>query len=241
MRLVKDAYEIAMLEQAVDATVRGFEDVRAEIAAASRLARGERWLEGTFWRRARTDGNAVGYSAVVAGGSHCTTLHWEPKNGPVTPGDPLLLDMGVETEAFYTADVTRTVPVSGRFSRDQRRVYEAVLAAQQAGLDAVRPGAAFLDPHRAAMSVLSAFLVDLGVLADDDATDVLEAQLHRRWTLHATSHHLGLDVHDCIHADTRLYRDGVLEEGMVITVEPASISSRTTCWSRRRCAASASG
>ncbi len=219
MRLVKDPYEIAQIEDAVAATVRGFEDVRFEIRRAKSVRRGERWLEGTFWRRARADGNDVGYSAIVAGGDHATTLHWQPKDGPVADGDLLLLDMGVETDELYTADVTRTVPVSGRFTPEQRRVYDAVLAAQDAALGAVRAGAPFLAPHRAAMRVCAEFLVGAGLL-EGDVGRILDEQLHRRWTLHGTSHHLGLDVHDCIHADTALYREGVLREGMIITVEP---------------------
>ena len=219
MRLIKDEYEIACMEDAVRATVRGFADVRDELATATRVPRGERWLEGTFWRRARTDGNDVGYSSVVACGQHSATLHWQPKTGPVRPGDLLLLDMGVETDALYTADITRTVPVSGTFTAEQRTVYDAVLRAQQAGIDAVRPGAPFLAPHRAAMRVCIEFLQALGLLTGVP-DDILETQLHRRWTLHGTSHHLGLDVHDCIHASTDRYRNGVLEPGMIITVEP---------------------
>jgi Xaa-Pro aminopeptidase len=219
MRLIKDSYEIARLEEAVSATVRGFEDVRGEIAAATRARRGERWLEGTFWRRARAEGNDAGSSAVVASGAHCATPYWQPKDGRVRAGDLLLLDMGVETDAMYTAEITRTVPVSGRFTPEQRQVYEVVFRAQQAALDAVRPGMPFFAPHRAAMAVCVDFLLGLGVVAGR-AEAILEQQLHQRWTLHATSHHLGLDVPDCTEASPDRYADGVLEEGMVITVGP---------------------
>jgi Xaa-Pro aminopeptidase len=132
----------------------------------------------------------------------------------------LLLDAGVEGPELYTADVTRTLPVSGRFSAAQREVYEVVWRAQQAGFKACRPGQPFLAPHRAAMRVLTEWLVDKGILKTsvDDALDD-EHKYHVRYTLHGTSHMLGLDVHDC--ADSRDdYRDSTLAPGMVLTVEP---------------------
>ena len=97
------------------------------------MDRGERWIEGTFWRRARLEGNDVGYGSIVATGPHATTLHWVRNDGRVQPGDLALLDMGVEVDAFYTADVTRTLPIDGHFRDVQRQVYDVVLAAQQAG------------------------------------------------------------------------------------------------------------
>lgn len=226
LRLVKDDHEIAMLSEAVAATVRGFHDCVRELTRAAELPNGERWLEGTFWRRARVDGNDVGYGSIVACGHHATTLHWVRDDGPVRPGDLALLDMGVESRSLYTADVTRTIPVSGRFAAAQRRVYEVVWRAQQAGIDAVKPGAAFLDPHRAAMRVIAEALSDWGLLPGgveetlDESPDAPGAGVHRRYTLHATSHMLGLDVHDCARARDEHYRDGPLDTGMVLTVEP---------------------
>ena len=221
LRLVKDDWEIGQLQAACDATARGFADVAAELPAvlASGGRRGERWLEGTFWRRARTSGNDVGYGSIVACGQHATTLHWVRDDGPVRDGDLVLLDMGVESRELYTADVTRTLPVSGHFSEPQRRVYDAVRAAQVAALAAVRPGADYLAPHQAAMRVLTETLVSWGLLSGA-IDELLTDQLHRRWTLHSTSHHLGLDVHDCARAREERYKKGTLEAGMVITVEP---------------------
>src|SRR4051812_11934856 len=95
-RLIKDDYEIAELDAAVAATATGFAEVVREMPAAATLARGERWLEGTFWRRARVDGNDVGYGSIVACGSHATTLHWVRNDGPVVPRDLALLDMGID-------------------------------------------------------------------------------------------------------------------------------------------------
>jgi Xaa-Pro aminopeptidase len=219
LRLVKDEWEVAELQAACDITTLGFEDSVREWERV--LEHGERWLEGTFFRRARTMGNEIGYDSIVGGGRHATTLHWTENSGPVTPGDLLLLDMGAEATSLYTADVTRTLPVDGTFTPLQRDVYSLVLAAQQAGLDAVRPGAAFRAAHEAAMSVLAHGLEDMGILPVS-AEEALapNSGIYRRWTLHGTSHMLGMDVHDCAAADASIYPAGDLAEGMVLTVEP---------------------
>ena len=219
LRLVKDDLEVAHLEEACAATATGFSECVRELAAARRLANGERWLEGTFWRRARVDGNDVGYGSIVACGDHATTLHWTRDDGPVREGDLMLLDMGVESRNLYTADVTRTLPVDGRFTPAQRQVYDVVWRAQRAAIAATKPGVDFLEPHRVAMRIITEALVAWGVL-DGDVDQLLTDQLHRRFTLHSTSHHLGIDVHDCAKARHEHLRGGTLAAGMVITVEP---------------------
>jgi Xaa-Pro aminopeptidase len=221
LRLYKDDFEISELERAVAATGRGFAECVREMPVAYGMDRGERWIEGTFWRRARLEGNEVGYGSIVATGPHATTLHWVRNDGRVQPGDLALLDMGVEVDSFYTADVTRTLPVDGHFRDVQRQVYDVVLAAQQAGIDATKPGADFLAPHRAAMSVIAHALEDWGFLGVPAAESLQDnVGLHRRYTLHSTSHMLGLDVHDCANARAESYGKGPLAEGMVLTVEP---------------------
>lgn len=219
LRLVKDPWEIEQLEDAVGITVRGFTDVVADLSRAIEF--GERWIEGTFWRRARVEGNDVGYTSIVAAGPHATTLHWIDDDGPVRRGDLLLLDMGVENRSLYTADVTRTFPVSGVFSPLQRDLYTLVYDAQSAGIAAVRPGARFRDFHRAAMTVLAHGLADLGLLpcSAEEALDE-SSTIYRRWTLCGSGHSLGLDVHDCAKARATAYVDGVLAPGHVLTVEP---------------------
>jgi Xaa-Pro aminopeptidase len=219
MRLTKDDWEVEQLQDAIDSTIVGFEDSVREWDNVLRY--GERWLEGTFWRRARTNGNEVGYESIVACGPHATTLHWIENDGPVAPGQLILLDMGVENPSLYTADVTRTLPVSGTFTPDQRTIYDLVFAAQEAGLAAVEPGAAYRDFHVAAMTVLAHGLSDLGILpcSPEEALEK-DSGVYRRWTLHGTGHMLGLDVHDCSNARTENYLDGKLEPGMVLTVEP---------------------
>ncbi len=219
MRLVKDVWELEQLQEACDITTLGFADSVREWDNV--LKYGERWLEGTFFRRARAMGNDLGYDSIVAGGSHATTLHWTDNTGPVTPGELLLLDMGVEGNNLYTADVTRTLPVDGTFTSLQRELYSLVLDAQKAGIDAVRPGADFQAPHQAAMSVVAHGLEDLGLLPVS-AEEALspDSKVYARWTLHSTSHMLGLDVHDCAAASDENYKHGELKEGMVLTVEP---------------------
>ncbi|MGW8377842.1 aminopeptidase P family protein [Streptomyces sp. ODS28] len=217
MRLVKDAFEVGELQKAVDSTVRGFEDVVKSLDKAE--ATSERYIEGTFFLRARVEGNDVGYGSICAAGPHATTLHWVRNDGAVRSGDLLLLDAGVETHTLYTADVTRTLPINGRFTDFQRKIYDAVYEAQEAGIAAVKPGADYLDFHHAAQRVLATKLVEWGLL-DYDVEKVLELGLQRRWTLHGTGHMLGMDVHDCAVARRETYAEGTLEPGMCLTVEP---------------------
>jgi Xaa-Pro aminopeptidase len=221
LRLVKDDWEVAELQAAVDATVRGFEDVVRALPEAQRSERGERYVEGVFSLRARTEGNGTGYDTIAASGAHACVLHWMRNTGRLEPGTLLLLDAGVEVDSLHTADVTRTLPVSGRFSPVQRRVYELVYRAEEAGIAAVRPGARFRDLHLAAMAVIAEGLEAWGVLPVSAAESMApDSGLHRRYTLCSSNHMLGLDVHDCAQARSETYLDGVLEVGHVLTVEP---------------------
>ncbi|MET9781420.1 aminopeptidase P family protein [Nocardiopsis alba] len=216
-RLVKDEWEIAQLQKAVDATTRGFEDVAGTLPKAKDTS--ERYIEGTFFLRARVEGNDVGYGTIAASGPNATTLHWTRNDGPVREGELLLLDAGVETTTLYTADVTRTMPISGTFTDLQRKVYDLVYKAQEAGIAAVAPGRPFTDFHEASQRVLAEGLVEWGLL-EGPVDRVLELGLQRRYTLHGTGHMLGMDVHDCAvsRQETHLYGD--LKPGMVLTVEP---------------------
>ncbi len=219
MRLVKDDWEVAQLQEACDATTLGFEDSVREWDDV--LTYGERWIEGTFFRRARAMGNDIGYDSIVGGGKHATTLHWIENSGAITPGELVLLDMGVENHSLYTADVTRTLPVDGRFTDLQRELYDLVFTAQQAGIDALRPGVTFRAGHNAAMEVLAHGLEAMQLLpvSAEEALDP-ESRVYARWTLHGTSHMLGMDVHDCGQAAPDAYAEADLAEGMVLTVEP---------------------
>ena len=217
-RMVKDSWEIAELQKAVDATVLGFQDVVRALPQAQ--ATSERWAEGVFALRARVEGNDVGYGSICAAGSHACTLHWTDNDGAVRDGELMLLDMGVEGHELYTADVTRTLPINGSWTPRQREVYQLVLDAQEAGIAACRAGNAFTAPHQACMEVIAHGLERMGLV--ESAIEVLDEDDKRysRWTLHSVSHHLGLDVHDCAHARKEAYAEGTLAEGYVITVEP---------------------
>lgn len=223
-RLVKDDYEVEQMRAAVEATSEGFDAMVAALPDAVAKGRGERWLEGTFGLTARHRGNGVGYDAICAAGDHANTLHWIKNTGDVHPGELVLIDAGVETDTLYTADVTRTLPVDGIFTDAQREVYEAVYAAQEAGIAAVKPGNKFSDVHAAAIRVIAEHLHAWGLLPDgvsvEDTLDKEHGQYHRRWMVHGTSHHLGLDVHDCALATREEYMDAELKPGMVLTVEP---------------------
>lgn len=222
MRLVKDPYEIAQMRLAVEATGRGFDDIVAELPRIVDTPRGERAIEGVFHLRARTDGNGEGYDTIAASGPHACYLHWTRNDGAVVPGDLVLIDAGVEVDSLYTADITRTLPVSGTFSDVQRRIYDAVLEAADAAFAAARPGVKFRTIHEAAMAVIAARTAEWGLLpvSADEALDADRGGQHRRYMVHGTSHHLGIDVHDCAQARREMYYDGELEPGMVFTIEP---------------------
>lgn len=222
LRLTKDAYEVEQMHLAVAATGKGFDDIVADLPAIIATPRGERAVEGVFHLRARTDGNGVGYDTIAASGPHACYLHWTRNDGPVVPGDLILIDAGVEVDSLYTADITRTLPVSGRFTDIQRRIYETVREAADTAFAAARPGVTFRSIHEAAMGVIARRVAEWGLIpvSADEALDADQGGHHRRYMVHGTSHHLGIDVHDCAQARREMYYDGVLEAGMVFTIEP---------------------
>ena len=220
LRQIKDEWEVEQLRAANLATIDGFAAVRREIPQAV-LAGGERWLQGTFDRHARTAGQGPGYATIVGSGAHAPILHWVRADGEVHPEELLLLDMGVEMRSGYTADVTRTLPASGGFSRAQREAHDLVERSHRAGLAAVRPGRPWADFHVACMEVLAQGLSDWGMLpvSVDEALSE-HGQQHRRYIVCGVGHHLGLDVHDCDSSRYETYLGGTLQTGMALTVEP---------------------
>lgn len=221
LRLVKDEWELGQLRLACEVTARGFADIVRSLRRATSLPRGERVVERAFEGRAREEGNGVGYETIAASGPHACTLHWIRNDGEVRDGDLILVDAGVEVDSLYTADVTRTLPVSGTFTDAQRKVYEAVLDAADAAFAVARPGTRFRELHEAAMRVIAQRLHEWGLLPGTVEESLAEeGQFHRRWMVHGTSHHLGLDVHDCATARKEMYLDAELEPGMVFTIEP---------------------
>ncbi len=222
LRLVKDEYELAEMRRAVEITASGFDDIIRSLPDAIAHHRGERVVEGVFHRRAREDGNGEGYDTIAASGPHACYLHWTRNDGTVVPGDLILVDAGVEADSLYTADITRTLPVNGTFSAVQRRVYETVREAADAAFAAAKVGVPFRTVHEAAMTVIAARVAEWGLLpvTAEEALDADAGGQHRRYMVHGTSHHLGIDVHDCAQARREMYYDGILEPGMVFTIEP---------------------
>jgi Xaa-Pro aminopeptidase len=219
LRLVKDEWEIDQLRDAVTLTAAGFAGVARLLREARPL--GDTDVAAAFTHAVQACGGGLGYPPIAAAGWHAAILHWTRNDGPLHPGELILLDAGAETRTLYTGDVTRTFPVSGTFTAAQRDVYGIVLAAQQAALRAIRPGQPFRGYYRAVAAALADGLEQLGVLPVPAAESLREdSGLHRRWTLCSPGHMLGLDVHDCGDAPADSYIDGVFAAGQVLTVEP---------------------
>ncbi len=225
LRLIKDEHEIGQLREAVAVTRAGFDNVVRSLPEALAHERGERVIETAFETAARSDGNGVGYDTIAASGNHACTLHWIRNDGPVRDGDLVLVDAGAEADSLYTADITRTLPVSGTFTEVQAKVYDTVLEAADAAFavaaEHVSRPVRFREVHEAAMEVIAVRLDEFGILPVPAAEALSpEGQHHRRWMVHGTSHHLGLDVHDCAQARAEMYLDAHLRPGMVFTIEP---------------------
>lgn len=204
LREIKSAEEMALLQEAIDATTAAHRAVLEQVEPGWAEYEIEALVEYTF---KRAGAEHPGFNSIVGSGENSTILHYETNRRVTEPGDVVVMDIGAEYRG-YSADVTRTFPVDGTFSPEQRAVYELVLAAQEAGIQAVRPGAPFQAMGQAAGEVLLEGMARLGLI--DGPRDV---QGLRRFFMHGTSHYIGLDVHDTGHY-------GPLEPGMVLTVEP---------------------
>ncbi len=178
---------------------------------------GEQDLEAIItWTFRAEGGDGPGYVPIVAGGANGVVLHYIRNRLPLVDGEMVLVDAGCE-HGFYTADVTRTWPVNGRFDPNQRRFYEVVLRAQELAVDACRVGNSFDDVHAAAVRALTEGMVELGLL-EGDVDELIEEKSFRKYYMHGTSHWLGLDVHDVGSYGRGQSRP--LQPGMVLTVEP---------------------
>jgi Xaa-Pro aminopeptidase len=191
LRTIKDSAEIATIQRAVDITGLSLVETIGAVKAGMFEYEVEAMIEYGFNRRGS---QRPGFPSIVGAGPNTVTLHYNENRRRIEAGELLLMDVGAELD-FYTADITRTVPVDGRFTVRQRQVYETVLAAQQAAIDAVKPGITLGEVHAAASKVIG------------------EAGF-AKYFIHYTSHYLGMDVHDVGR------RDEKLSPGMVITVEP---------------------
>ena len=214
MRQIKTDEEIALLQRAIDITAHGFDAAMRTAAPGVHEYEVQAALELPF-RQLGSPRN--GYPSIVAGGANACVLHYIRNRDALGPEDLLLIDAGAEY-GFYTADVTRTWPVSGKFTAPQRAIYELTLESQRKAIADVKPGVGFDDVHRTATRTLVQGLIDLGIMSGS-VDGIMEQQSYRDYYMHATSHWLGLDVHDC-----GPYRDDRgqvrLRPGMVLTVEP---------------------
>ena len=214
LRLIKDDAEIEVMAKAADISAH------AHIAAMQQVKPGmfEYQLEGTIRNYCAQQGSRFdAYTSIVGSGENACILHYTANDQKIKDGDLILIDAGCEVN-HYASDITRTFPANGRFSAEQKALYQLVLDAQFAAIDAVKPGNHFNQPHEVVLQILTAGLVDLGLLEGDVAT-LIEKEAYKPFYMHRTSHWLGMDVHD-----VGAYKvDGnwrELQPGMVLTIEP---------------------
>ncbi|MEP7073924.1 MAG: aminopeptidase P N-terminal domain-containing protein, partial [Nitrosospira sp.] len=214
MRLFKSAEELQVMRRAAEIS----SGAHRRAMRKTRPGMSEYEVEAELLHEFRRHGaQAPAYTSIVAGGANACVLHYVENNARLNDGDLLLIDAGCELDG-YAADITRTFPVNGKFSPVQRDLYQLVLAAQAAAINAVRPGHAWDAPHEAALRVLAQGFIDFG-LCHGSVDTVLQSEDYKRFYMHRTGHWLGLDVHDA----GEYKRDGewrLLEPGMTLTVEP---------------------
>lgn len=217
LRLVKSPDEVAVLRRAAAITAEAHSAAMRAAKPGVNEGEIEALVDYTFRRRG---GTSPGYPTIVGGGVNATILHYVENNAPLAAGQLLLIDAGCEVDG-YTADVTRTFPVGGRFTDPQRRLYEAVLECQIAAIEACKPGATIDGIHEQVLVALTRSLVTLGLLKGEagDVTKLVEAGAYKPFYMHRTSHWLGLDVHDVgFYSEEGVARP--LAPGMVLTIEP---------------------
>jgi len=222
MRVIKDDYEVGLLQKAVNLTGDGLSEVLRVCRPGMYEFEIEALLEYT-WRRSGS--SMPGFESIVGSGENAVTLHYSANNRKMEDGDLLLMDIGAEY-GYYTADITRTIPVNGKFSKEQKDIYNLVLGAQEAAIGEMQPGNPMTAAHTKATEIIINGLHDIGLVTDPDCL-----WQRKFYTIYHINHYLGLDVHDAgslgipssmmrsyLIADTSVGRP--LEKGMVLTVEP---------------------
>lgn len=218
MRLVKSAYELAQLNRAIDITCQALREAMRAVRPGMYEYEIEALIEFVF----RKNGAPwPGFPSIIGSGPNATTLHYDKSTRQMKDGELLLTDVGAEFN-YYTADVTRTYPVNGRFTPEQAALYNLVLKAQTEAMKVVRPGATIAQVHARAVEVLKDGLFDLGLITSK------QDQQYRLWFPHGTSHWLGMNVHDVGDLQARF------EPGMVLTVEPGVYIRQDTFEDLRR-------
>lgn len=214
MRLLKDAKELALMREAARISIEG----HLRIMRRCRTLQTEYELEAEFlYEILRKGCRGVAYDSIVASGENACVLHYTANNQPLRRDQLVLIDAGGEYR-HYASDITRTIPASGRFTGEQRAIYELVLKAQQAGISMIKPGVLWPDIQKTIVQILTEGLIDLKLLQGSrDA--LIEQQAYRSYYMHSSGHWLGLDVHDAgAYRQKDVWR--ALQPGMVLTVEP---------------------
>lgn len=215
LRLRKDAHELDRLREACRISAEAHELARGMTHPGMNESEVQATIEAHF----RANGaRGPAYGSIVAGGDNACVLHYTANTAPLHDGDLLLIDAGCSVSDYYNGDITRTFPINGRFSAEQRELYSLVLAAQEAAVAQVAPGGTAEQVHNTALRVLVEGLLDLGLLVGEPDS-VIEQGDYRHLYMHRTGHWLGLDVHD-VGAYRLGERPMTLESGMVLTVEP---------------------
>lgn len=214
LRLIKSKQEIALMEQAAKISAEGHRRAMAYCQPGAKEYELEAELLYAF---TRGGSRAPAYNSIVAAGDNACILHYTRNDAVVNDGDLVLIDAGCEYD-HYASDITRTFPANGKFSPEQKAIYEIVLSAQNAALDAVRPGAAWDEPHTASVKVITKGLVKLGLLKGRPS-ELIKSEAYKDFYMHRVGHWLGMDVHDV--GDYKIDNKWrLLEPGMVTTVEP---------------------
>ena len=214
LRLFKSAGEIKLMEKAAKISAEGHKSAMACCKPGIKEYEMEAELLYAF---TRNGSRAPAYNSIVASGENACILHYNKNDAEVKEGDLILIDAGCEYE-YYASDITRTFPATGKFSPEQKAIYEIVLAAQDAAIDAVVPGASWNEPHNASVKVITQGLVKLGLLKGK-VSQLIKDQAYRDFYMHRVGHWIGMDVHDV--GDYKIddhWR--LLEPGMVTTIEP---------------------
>jgi Xaa-Pro aminopeptidase len=214
MRLIKSSMDLEFIQKAIDISVKGH--IAAMKAAAPEKFEYE--IQAVLEYVFRTNGSPRnGYPCIVGSGPYTCILHYHSNNRKIMNGDLLLVDAGAEY-GYFTGDITRTYPINGKFTVEQKAVYEIVLEAQKQAISKAQAGNSFLNVHETATEVLTSGLISLGLLKGS-VQENIETETYKQFFIHRTSHWLGMDVHDC-----GKYRKNnewrILQEGMILTVEP---------------------
>ncbi len=214
LRLIKSANEVKLMEQAAKISAEGHKRAMAYCKPGIKEYELEAELLHAF---TRNGSRAPAYSSIVAAGDNACILHYSENNAEVKEGDLILIDAGCEYE-HYASDITRTFPASGKFTTEQKAIYELVLNAQSAAIEAIAPGVPWDEPHKLSVKIITRGLVKLGLLKGR-TSQLIKSEAYRDFYMHKVGHWIGMDVHDV--GDYKIDDSWrLMEPGMVTTVEP---------------------